>query len=77
MNISENFFYTKNSIESLNLKKKYPSLKDDFKHFQEAFIIQIKGNVPQPYYTPVPGLGKDYKCKTYIAKKFHCEKINR
>jgi len=65
--------------EFKSFKKKCPSLKEDLHRFYAALLthIELNGKVPSPQYAPVSGLGKDFKCDAYVAKKFYCEKMNR
>jgi len=73
------FSYTKKfSREFKKFKKKCRSLNGDFERFETVLNSHIKinnGKVPESEYFRVSGLGENFVCNAFIAKKFHCEKM--
>jgi len=73
------FYHTpKFKREFKKFRKRCRSIHSDFERFEMVLKKQIKVNnskVPETEYFRVSGIGKDFKCDAFIAKKFHCEKM--
>jgi len=64
--------------EFKKFRKKCKSIHSDFERFENVLEKQIhvnNGKVPETEYFRVSGIGKNFKCDAFIAKKFHYEKM--
>jgi hypothetical protein len=80
MTMCESFRTNKFKREFKSFKKKCRSIVDDFERFERVLNTQItinENNVPESEYYRISGIGEGFKCDAFIAKKFHCENMNR